>query len=221
MSNRSQDFPDFLPGGRFRNRTDVYEVLEVNGNSLRVAYDDGREAVLNARIQRRIIQNLVRETATLEPYSGPDAPARNGRYFWSIGFLVSRITMMEAIVPYRARTGFAETYRQISGNRPSDGVQGYYVHGPEIDKWGNELRVTFEASSDELSNLDFGLGVEAVVNPSRVGSSWRINRNAFWWDLMNLGFRLGTVQDFEMVRNSIPFVYREEFDRGLLAASDD
>ena len=128
---------------------------------------------------------------------------------------------MEAIVPYRARNGFAETYRQISGNRPGDGAQGYYVHGPEIDKWGNELRVTFEASSGELSDLDFGPGIEAVVNPSRVGSSWRINRNAFWWDLMNLGFRLGTVQDYEMVRDSIPFGYKEEFDRSFLEAGGD
>ena len=218
MGPGEQGSPNFLVGGRYRNRTGAYEVMEIIGNRIRVAYDDGTQVALDAEIQSRIIRNMAAETATLEPYKGSGSAARNRRYFRSVGFLTSRMTMMEAIVPHKARAGFEETYRQLSGTGPGTSHHGYYVHGPHIDKWGNELRVTFDATNAELQGLDFGSHVEAVVNPGSVGSSWRINRNAFWWDLLRLGFRLGNVQDVELIRNSVPIVYREDFDDGLLWA---
>ena len=90
MSTGFQDSSNFLVGGRYRNRTGRYEVLEINGNRLRVAYDNGDEALLNAEMQSRIIRNMEQETATFEAYSGPDALARNRQYFRTIGFLAFR-----------------------------------------------------------------------------------------------------------------------------------
>ena len=127
----------------------------VNGQ-LRVLYDDGREGSLDAAIQARIIGNMEREITAFEPYHGTGASARNRQYFRTIGFLASRINMTEAIVPPRAQQGFVQTYRAITGNPPRDGAVGYYVHYEQVDKWGNELRITFDASEAELQGLDFG-----------------------------------------------------------------
>ena len=214
MVSEQSSAHSFLVGGRYRNRLREYEVLDIAGNKLRVVYDDGIEETLDAETQARIVRNMALETATLEPYQGTGALERNRRYFQSLGILASHVTMMEAIVPPRAQAGFVETYRGIAGSRPQDGESGYYVHHQQVDKWGNELRITFDASHAELQNLDFGPNVEPVMNPARTGVSWRINNNAFWWTLLRLGFRMGSHQIVGEIRERIPQVYRRDFDRG-------
>ena len=218
MGSDRSNTRSFLIGGRYRNRLREYEVIDVVGDQLRVVYDDGTEATLDANAQDRIMQNIAFETAALEPYQGAGALDRNRQYFQSLGFLASRITMMEAIVPPRAQAGFVQTYREITGNAPQDGAVGYYVHRPQVDKWGNELRITFDASDTELQDLDFGTGVEVVVNPGNVNTSWRVNRNAFWWNLLRLGFRMGNQQAFDVIRERVPQDYKGEFDNGTKMA---
>ena len=214
MSSTRPSARQFLVGGRYRNRRGEYEVLDVVGDQLRVLYDNGTEGILDAKAQERIMRNMALETAALEPYRGAGSSDRNKRYFQSVGFLASRITMMEAIVPHRAQAGFVQTYRGISGQAPQGGAVGYYVHNQQVDKWGNELRITFNASATELQGLDFGPGVQVVVNPGQIDVSWRINNNAFWWSLLRLRFRMGNQQDLAGIRETIPPVYKREFDDG-------
>jgi len=216
MDNRRDT--SFLIGGRYRNRIGEYEVLDINDDYLRVRYDDGREDNLDARVQARIIQNMRLETQRISPYPSEDADNKNHTFFQSLGFLAKRVTMLEAIVHPRAQAGFVETYRSIVGRSPSVGQDGYYVHEPEADKWGNELRVTFDASGEEIEELDLGPDVEIVVNPSAYGYSWRINRNAFWWYLLRLGFKMGHAQDIQLIRAKIPHSYLNDFDEGIRIA---
>ena len=208
----------FHIGGRYRNRRNEYEVIDFVGAQLRVVYDDGTEGVLTAASQARIIQNMERETAQREPYQGTGAQNQNRAYFRTLGFLASRITMMEAIVPHRAQSGFVRDYRASTGISARDGDVGFYVHKEQVDKWGNELRVTFDASENQLELLDFGPRVNVVTNPSNRGRSWRINRNTFWWHLVQLGFVMGNQQDLHLIRDRISREYREEFDNGLMMA---
>lgn len=208
----------FLVGGRYRNRQREYEVVDITGSQLRVMYDDGSEGLLDAETQARIIGNMERESMAFEPYQGAGASVQNRQYFRSLGFLASRITMMEAIVPPRAQRGFVQTYREITGTPPRDGAVGYYVHYEQVDKWGNELRITFDASVTELEGLDFGPNVEPVENPGNVGISWRINRNAFWWNLLGLGFSMGNYQEVNTIRQRIPHAYQNDFENGIRMA---
>lgn len=138
--------------------------------------------------------------------------------FRSIGFLAKRATLLEAIVHPRAQAGFIETYNSIVGRNPLAGQDGYYVHVPEADKWGNELRITLDANDREITGLDFGSDVETVVNPGSQGYSWRINRNAFWWYLLRLGFQMGHTQDIQQIESRIPHPYRNDFHEGLQLA---
>ena len=218
MSSTESNARSFLIGGRYRNRRGEYEVMDVVGNQLHVVYNDGAEDVLDAIVQERIMRNIALETTAVAPYRNAGALDRNRRYFRSLGFLASRVTMMEAIVHPKAQAGFVDTYRTIVGRPPQVGAIGYYVHQQEVDKWGNELRITFDASATELQVLDFGPGVAAVENPSGAETSWRINRNSFWWDLLRVGFRMGNHQILDEIRDSIPQEYRGEFDDGTKAA---
>ena len=218
MSSDQSNTRRFLIGGRYRNRLREYEVTNIVGSQLRVVYDDRTEDTLDAQTQDRIMRNIAFETAALEPYRGAGDLNRNRRYFQSIGFLASRITMMEAIVPPKAQAGFVQTHREITGNAPQESAIGYYVHHQQVDKWGNELRITFNASETELQDLDFGPGVKAVVNPGSVSTSWRINRNAFWWNLLRLGFRMGNQQVLDDIGERVPQGYKRDFDNGTKIA---
>ena len=44
--------------------------MDVVGNQLHVAYDDGDEAVLDATVQERIRRNIAREATAVAPYGG-------------------------------------------------------------------------------------------------------------------------------------------------------
>ena len=214
MCSNQSNARRFLIGGHYRNRLREYEVIDIVGSKLRVVYEDGKEDSLDAETQDRIMRNIAFETAALEPYRGAGNLGRNRQYFQSLGFLASRMTMMEAIVPPKAQAGFVQTYREITGNAPQEGAIGYYVHHQQVDKWGNELRITFNASETELQTLDFGPGVAVVANPGNVNTSWRINKNAFWWNLLRLGFRMGNQQVLDDIRERVPRNYKTEFDNG-------
>lgn len=218
MTSSSNVSYGFLEGGRYRNRKGEYEVLNIHGSKLHVVYDDGEEAHLDAKFQARINQNMELDIQAVEPYSGPTSQPLNKQFFQSIGFLAQRIILLEAIVHPRAQAGFIENYSRIVGKRPASGQDGYYVHDERADKWGNELRVTFTASHDEHLNLNFGKDVNIVTNPSNPGSSWRINKNTFWWDLLKLGFKMGHYQDIQEIKNKIPHTYRSVFDVGVTRA---
>ena len=67
MTELPEEF-EFEEGELYRNRLGWYEVLEINGDQLRVRYKEGRhEATLSADSQKRIITNIAREEKTKSP----------------------------------------------------------------------------------------------------------------------------------------------------------
>ena len=77
------------------------------------------------------------------------------------------------------------------------------------DKWGAELRINFSARAD----LEFPPAVQSRSG-ARAGTL-RINNNQYWWQLVQVGFRLGTRHDVDRVRATVPPVFRTAFDDGL------
>jgi hypothetical protein len=51
----------FVPGGRYRNNSGEYTVLELRGNKMRVRMDDGREQNLTINIQQAVWARLKRD----------------------------------------------------------------------------------------------------------------------------------------------------------------
>jgi len=203
----------FLVGGRYANRRGEYEVLSINGDRMRVIYDDGTSQVVSIAIQARISQNMALEATRVSPYPSSQE-TQNQKFYQSLGFLAVRTTMLEAIVPPHSLDGFVRDYTAVKGVAPRSGQTGFYVHNPLADKWGCELRITFTTTEDENGSLDFGPGVNIVVNPTTI-DSWRINNNSFWWSLLRFGFEMGSVQHISTIGTLIPFQYRTNFDTGV------
>lgn len=215
MSPRS-DY--FVIGRRYTNRMGTYEVLDIGPEGMLIRYDDGKEqSISDLTVQERIVRNVKLEAEDITPYALQDA--RNAPYFRSLGFLAGR-ARFEAIVPQRAQEGFEEQYERVKGKRPLPGLNMYYVHSdPRTDKWGCELRISFEAEPEDMTGVDFGPEVNVVggVTPNE----HRINNNRFVWRLFEAEFSLGADQDVEAILTRIPAEYREDFNEGLAAAGSD
>jgi len=202
----------FLVGGRYANRRGEYEVLSIDGDRMLIRYDNGTSQEVSVSTQARISQNMALEATLVSPYPASQE-ARNQQFYESVGFLAVRATMLEAIVPPHSLDGFVRDYANVKGVAPRSGQTGFYVHNPLADKWGCELRITFAATENENADLDFGPGVNIVIDPAN-GNSWRINNNGFWWTLLRFGFEMGTSQNVGVIRSLIPLQYRNPFDAG-------
>jgi len=210
--------PVFVVGGRYANRKGEYEVLALRGENMLIRYDDGTEQEVSLELQSRIASNMAIEASIIAPYDIAQKQ-RNDLFFFTLGFLTNRATMLEAIIPPHALAGFVQDYLRLKGAKPREGQVGFYVHQLGVDKWGCELRTTFRADCRELANLEFGPNVNIVKDPANPDVGWRINNNGFWWKLLKLGFEMGTSQDANRVRKNVPFQYREQFNKGYNAAS--
>lgn len=213
MQNRNSRPSLFSVGRRYANRIGEYEVLEINGDRMRVRYNDGREQLLSIETQTRISENITREAILVSPYPH-NQMSRNDLFFRSLGFLAARATILEAFLPTHSVNGFNEDYMQLKGSRPRQGHTGLYFHPEGTDKWGSELRITFRASTDEIENLEFGPDVNVVNDPLNPGITYRINNNGFWWRLMAFGFDMGDSQNIHSIRAHIPPLFRDQFDIG-------
>ena len=201
----------FEVGGRYRNRLGWYEVLDVDGENLRVRYEnDGREDTLPIELQQRILFNISQEEESVTPYSDEE---RNRSYFHTIGYLTNN-GFIEAIIPPKSRYGFDSTFRRIKGRYPHDQEDGYYLHpDPDVNKWGTEMRLTFKIPRTiPVNDFEFAPGVNIVASPNN--DEKRINSNAFCWQLLSLGFELGRNHNTDTIEVSIPAAYRQNYRNG-------
>lgn len=209
---------NFVVGGRYANRKGEYEVLAGKGETMLIRYDDGTHQDVSVQAQTRIATNMQIEASVVAPYKIAE-PRRNDLFFFTLGFLAARATMLEAIIPPHALAGFVHDYARVKGIKPREGQAGFYVHQLGVDKWGCELRITFRATLEELRALDFGPNVNVVQDPANPAASWRVNNNGLWWKLLRLGFEMGTHQDVKRIGQCIPRQYRGRFSAGCGAGT--
>lgn len=139
-------------------------------------------------------------------------------FFFSLGFLAARATRLEAFVPKHRLDTFASRYAEVKGRDLAGKEKGLYILEAKAHKWGYELRVTFLATAEEISSLDFGSKVKILDDPSKPGVLWRINNNAFWWELLKFGFSIGNRQKPKAIEVHVPNKYREHFKQGYSIA---
>lgn len=213
MTIESFDQLEFVVGETYSNRNWQYTVLAVHGSELRVRFDDGTVGTLNADIQRRIITNMAQELRTLTQAVGVETSEAPRKFMFSLGFLAARADL-QAEIPLKSQANFEEKYRLITGEQLRQSTPGYYLlEDPNVDKWGPELRTYFQADPNELDRLYFGEHVE--IRQGTSAGLYRINNNAFFYKLLELGFRIGPGQSRDLIRGRLPSTLRDEFDQGL------
>jgi hypothetical protein len=199
----------FKVGGRYRNRIGWYEVLEVKNNTLRLRFEDNNEEkwANDLVILKRIWDNIQNEESISKPYK---KEASNSLFFKTIGYLVKH-SFIEAIIPQKSKDGFDANYFRIKGKKPGKSMRGYYIHNDyEVDKWGTEMRLTFDKPN---CDLDFGKMCNIVKSPEE--NKLRINSNNLCYDLLNRGFDLGDKQDIHIIESKIPDNNLKDFREGL------
>lgn len=214
----------FRIGETYRNRDRRYEVVGFSGGTLRVRYEDGTQASLDASIQRRIIDNMARDSPSTQPAVRPPAthpqlrPLNLGpsddmdlrrRFFATLRHL-ALCADLQAELPPASVEGFLGRYSQLAGAVPRPGDPGFYVLSEPLNKWGPELRIYFPATPTELDELYFGEDIE--VRDAQGDGQYRINNNDFFYDLAAYGFVLGPTQDIDRIRARIPAVFHVYFD---------
>jgi hypothetical protein len=196
--------------GRYRNRRGWYEVIDVSDNKIRIKYEDNDEVLWmdDLEILERIDRNIRSEESILMPHERDD---QNRLFFRTIGYLVKH-SFIEAIIPPKSKDGFDSNYFAIKGQRPRSNQSGYYIHhDDDVDKWGVEMRLTFEKTDMELN---FGDSYNIVNDPGN-DDKLRINSNALCYDLLRRGFDLGEKQNLSEILSNIPHAYIEAFNDGL------
>lgn len=209
---KSENF-EFAVGETYSNRQRQYTVLGIQGTKLLVKFDDDSTGTLDAEVQRRIITNMALELKSLTRGVDPSSLDLRRKFMFSIGFLAASADL-QAEVPPQSKDGFERKYKDFKGKGISLTVSGYYpLSGSDINKWGPELRTYFYATPSQIDELYFGEYVE--VRDGTHPGQYRINNNAFFYQLLGMGFDLGPDQDIDKIRQRIPISLHSDFDRGV------
>lgn len=203
----------FEVGNRYCNRDGEYEVLNIQGNSMRVRFDSGEELALTISIQANIYENIQQERIPIKRQSTALKP-QTQQFYWSMGFLLARKAALLAFIPPHALDAFKDKFYDATGRELSENEKGIVVHLPETDKRWYECRITFRAKPSELYLLPLGLSCHEPVEASQDHSLWNINDNKLFFALLEFGFATGPKQDRAKIENNITAQYLASFSEG-------
>lgn len=190
----------FLLEEQYFDRRGNYIVLAVAGDKITIRYEDGEEAVVPIDIKARIYANMIGEDRVRHPH-------QSTKYFRTLGFLSRHADFHAEVIP-RLQGTFEHRYELIARRVPERNRYGYYTLQKDADKWGMELRLYYPAR--------VGLEFPPNVHPrsGRSPDTCRINHNRYWWQLVTVGFRLGTNHDRNQIERNVPPQFRGAFLKG-------
>jgi hypothetical protein len=202
----TNDIP-FEIGGRYKNRIGWYEVLDIYGDEIKVCYEEGgKEDSLKIEMQKRIIANITTEEESELPYRDSIS---NQKYYKTLG-IISNYGFIEAMIPIKSKRGFDNYYVSLKDRCPQNGQDGYYLHSDaNVDKWGVEMRLTLPDVADVALGALYTTA--ASPEPDRI----RVNSNTLCYELLRMGFDLGSKHDLSKLESNIPANYKKDFQDGL------
>ncbi len=180
-------------------------MVNVDDETMLIRYDDGNEVRQSIEIKARIFENIIGEQQLRHPWQNKD-------YFQSLGFMSKRAEF-HAEVPPQSRARFEEHYRLFTGLRPLPHENKYFPIETDdnYQKWGPELRIYIPVPA----NFKLVLPPEVLLRSSPDPGVVRINSNDFWWQLVRVGFRLGSVHKIQSIVGSVPKEYQSHFRSGM------
>jgi len=129
-------------------------------------------------------------------------------FYWSVGFILARHPQLVAFIPPKAKADFWDRYREATGQEPHSEMSGLILHDSDSNKYWHECRITYKAT--ERENLRLFLSYDIIVS-SNNNDYWNINWNVLFFELLSLGFKLGSKQDLETVKTRIPGEHQATF----------
>ena len=134
-------------------------------------------------------------------------------FFIVLGYLAapSRITKLDIETHPDNKAAIEGKYMHLTKEQLVEDNVNYYVWGPNVNKWGSELRVYFKKNSNIPVDLQ-----SMCVSPRFARNKYnaRINNNDFVWSLIEYGFRASNLQNENLIRTVIPSARISQFDQG-------
>lgn len=133
-------------------------------------------------------------------------------FFLIVGYLAApdRMTKLDIETPLSTQTDTEARYSQLSGKLLTRGTN-YYVWPEGTNKWGPELRISFNSNSNIPSALSSEVH-RPRYNPGIYDS--RVNDNVFVWDLIQYGFEASDSQAPNRIQSRIPLSKVPDYTRG-------
>lgn len=131
----------------------------------------------------------------------------------SIGFILGRQLQLVAFISPKAQAkdDFFDRFREATGRNPYPNEPGLVFHPEGTDKYWHEERIIFNATERETLRLFLG---DDLLRRGSDDTHWNINNNQLFFELLQLGFRPGNIQDLNIIKPNIPTNYLEAFMAG-------
>lgn len=142
-------------------------------------------------------------------------------FYINVGYLANpaRKTNIEVEMPHSRKLTFTKEYANLTGNFPLPNgttTAPYYVFAPGADKYGLETRAYFASNVNIPQSLIDTLEPKGFQNrPGYDVYDRRISRKKNIFPLLETGFVLGPVQDFNRIRNLVPANFINYFNIGF------
>lgn len=203
---------EFMVGGRYRNRNQSYEVLEIRDGQIRARNDDLTEYEVNAELAARIHTNIQREEAGAFPRQL--TAQQHQDFAWTLG-VIARNGELHAEVPPQSWRGFEHDYRTVTGNVDTAAEPCVFRIAIGGDnKWGSELRIYVPTRFCNMPRFVLPANLNLVA--ADVPQNRRINNNEFWWHLVErLNFRVGGIQNQQQIEAQLPNEFLQSFRDGF------
>ena len=133
---------------------------------------------------------------------------QNGRegYFKTLGYLAKNGTF-KAEMLHGDIQRFLHNFKAIKGTTPS--VEEFLVLPHKTNKYGLQLRIWFKDAA-----ITFPDNITKRNNSKANPLLCNVSSNEWWWELLNMGFNIGSKHNIQEIRNNIPEQYKEAFEQG-------
>lgn len=169
--------PTFYVGGRYENRAGLFEVVAIDGDSMRIRWDTGREVTTPIALQQKILANMEREVLEAAARKHRNMPRFFGEFFRGLEERDFTEDVTGTHWRSREQLGGAVT-RLLNVKSPFNSWSIYgrpEIHWATISRYASchpSLQTKFFARANGEALL-FGAYVERSDNPSDNQNDWR------------------------------------------------
>ena len=202
---------DFTKKGIYLNRQGEFTILDMKKQTgMMTILQEGKTKTVDMNKTAMIHNNILNEKA--KENMGIKEQSSQGNFAWTLGAILS-IGRFSAQIGYSHYDRFINRYTHSTKTSIGD-VPHVHRYNPNSDKPGIELTIVIPRNL--LEHDRFKLPTDVVPNIDK-RDQIRINRNEFWWKLVEeYGFRLTTTkQNIDFILGRIPEDMKDDFLHGI------
>jgi len=198
-------------GGRYKIASGWFIIKNIDGKRVTIEYEEPkRTSELDKELIVGAVSKTYRKANIAEPHN---KDVDNKLYTKTLGFMAKNSLIM-ALITQSDIKNFNRKFLRLLGEYPDEDSNGYCIHVGKA--WSSTIRVIFKMP-DGLFTNDFRFGIVNKLDIKTGSGKDELNINNIIWgfDLLSMGFNLGSKHDIEKIKSNIPRKYLTDFEEGL------